>query len=280
VRKGKNRNCLQQGFSLVEILIVVLIMSIVMIALYDLFDANNKIHAMQQQVTTMNLRTRTAMAQMVTAIRTSGSNHVDAIRLDGQPFIPRADANAVRVVEDLPMDVWNTDCTPNTTGGNGSTFERCDANSDTDVADDNENENADGFINDYDEDVTFSLIDKNSLNITGPCTLSLEPCSIIKTQFADSTYCPNVTPGCQLCPGNCPATTSQVIATNIESLTFEYFLDTTASPMFQAAAPVTGNTRFDIKLVRITLNARTAGVDMTSGLPRRLELKSDVFLRN
>ena len=155
----------------------------------------------------------------------------------------------------------------------------CRVANDGDVADDDENENADGFINDFDEDVTFSLIDKNSLNITGPCTTSLEPCSLIKTQFADSTYCPNVTPGCQGC-GACPATTNQVIATNIESLTFEYFLDTTASPMFQATTPVTGNTRFDIKLVRITMNARTAGVDMTSGLPRRLQLKSDVFLRN
>jgi prepilin-type N-terminal cleavage/methylation domain-containing protein len=265
VNQEKKQTGLQQGFSLIEILVVVFIMSIVMIALYDLFDANNKIHALQQQVTTMHVRSRTAMAQMVTAIRTSGSNHVYAIRLDGQPFIARAEANAIRVVEDLPKDVWNTNCTPNTTGGNGSTFERCDKNPiDGDVADDDENENADGWINDYDEDVTFSLSGTD----------------LIKTQFADTTYCPNVTPGCQGCPGSCPATTSQIIATNIESLTFEYFLDTTADPLFQASTPVTGNTRFDIKLVRITMNSRTAGVDMNSGQPRRLQLRSDVFLRN
>jgi prepilin-type N-terminal cleavage/methylation domain-containing protein len=240
----------KNGFSLMEVLVVFLLVSIVLIALYDLFDTNIKIYNAQQQVTTMNYRTRTAMEQMVTAIRTAGSNNLNAINLGGQPFVAIAESNRIRVVEDLPMDS-NVD---------GDTFDRVDLNTDTDFADDNEDENADTYINDPYEDVTFSLSGTD----------------LIRTQYLDNTYCPNETPGCSLCPGECPPATDDVLTTDVESLTFEYFMGTSTV----MTAPVTGNDLYNIKMVRITIDAKTKHEDRLTGRNHTLQLKSDVYLRN
>src|SRR5262245_37107518 len=142
-------------------LITVLVMGIIVIGLYDLYDRSNKINAIQQQVITMNFRTRSAMEDMVTAIRTAGSNNQYAKKAGGNPFIARADTNAIRVLEDLPNDKWGASgaCTP---GADGDTFDRCDNTIvNSNFLDDNEDENADGWINDPYEDVTYSLSGTN-----------------------------------------------------------------------------------------------------------------------
>jgi prepilin-type N-terminal cleavage/methylation domain-containing protein len=252
--QNRNQESLERGFSLIELLVAILLTSVILIALYDLFDTNNKIFHAQQEVTTMNLRTRTAMAEMVTAIRTAGSNNLNAINLQGKPFVADAQADSIRVVEDLPKD----------SDGDGSTFDRTDRNTDLDFDDDDEDDNGDGYINDKDEDVTFSL---NGTNL-------------IKTQYVDDTYCPNQVPGCTLCPGTCPAATSEVLATDIDSLTFEYFINTAADPVSQVTPPVTGNDLYNISVVRITLNAKTHSNDRLTNRPHTLQLRSDVFLRN
>jgi len=254
VKERASENILERGFSLIELLVVVLLTSIILIALYDLFDTNNKISAAQQQVTTMNLRTRTAMAEMVTAIRTAGSNNLNAINLQGNPFIADAEADSIRVIEDLPQD----------TNGDGNTFDRNDLNTDLDFADDNEDDNGDGYINDKDEDVTFSLSGTD----------------LIKTQYVDDTYCPNQSPGCSLCPGTCPVSTSEVLANDIQSLTFEYYISTALDPVHQVTSPVTGNDLYNIKVVRVTINAQTHSNDRLTNRPHKLQLRSDVFLRN
>jgi prepilin-type N-terminal cleavage/methylation domain-containing protein len=249
-QQDEKKLMMTRGFSLIEVVVVLLLTSVIVIALYDLFDTNVKIFAIQQQVTTMNLRTRTAMEQIVTAIRTAGSNNLNAINLGGQPFIALAETNTIRVVSDLPLDA-NAD---------GDTFDRLDTNTDTDFADDNEDENADGYINDSREDLTFWL----------------DGSELIATDYLDDAYCPNQTPGCSLCPGTCPAATDEVLATDIDSLTFEYFT-TTAT---QIAAPVTGNDLYNIKMVRVTIDARTKHNNRLTGRPHTLQLKSDIFLRN
>ena len=243
----------ENGFSLIELLVSILIMSIIIIALYDLFDTNTKIYRAQEQVTTMNQRTRTAMEQMVSAIRMADSNSF-AINLGGKPGIAQADLNTIRVVEDLPYDA----------NGDGNTFDRNDLNGDGDYNDDNEDNNADGYINDPDEDVTFSLSGTN----------------LIKTQYIDTTYCPNVNPGCTLCPSSCPPATQQVLATNINSLTFQYYSTTNANPATEVTPPITGANRFNIKVIRVTLDAQTASKDRTTNSAHSLRLKSDIFLRN
>jgi len=244
----------QNGFSLIEMLISILIMSIIIIALYDLFDTNNKIYRAQEQVTTMNLRTRVAMEKMVTAIRTAGSNNLNAINLGGLPFIAQAEADTIRVVEDLPLDA----------NGDGNTFDRNDLNADSDFADDDEDNNADGYINDPNEDVTFSLSGTD----------------LIKTQYADETYCPNVAPGCSLCPAECPETTTEVLATDINSLTFQYYSTTDATPASEVTAPVTGADLYNIKVVRVTIDAQTHSNDRTTNRRRTMQLRSDIYLRN
>lgn len=239
----------QLGFSLIEALVVVLLTVIILIGLYDLMDTNQKIYNVQQDVSTMNLRTRTAVLQMVTAIRTAGSNNLNAQKLAGNPFIAIAEANRIRVVEDLPRDTGNGASPPG--APDGDTFDLNDFSSPANgSADDNENENADGFINDPNEDVTFSLSGTD----------------LVRTQFLDNSYC----------PGTCPPTAADILVNDIENLTFEYFSSTDSV----LPSPVMGNELFNIKLVRVTVNAKTHSLDRPSGQPHRLELKSDVFLRN
>src|SRR5262245_41897361 len=185
----------ESGFTLIEVLIVVLLTAIILIALLDLFDSNQKIYTAQQQVTSMNTSARTALERMVTSIRTAGSNNLNAVNLSGKPFIAVAETNRIRVVEDLPADSNN----------DGDTFDRNDINSDGDVGDDNEDENADAYINDPYEDVTYTLSSGN----------------LVRTQWLDNTYCPNGQPNCSNCPGSCPAQTADTMATSIEALTFE-----------------------------------------------------------
>ncbi len=232
---------MESGFTLIEALVVVLLTVIILIGLYDLMETNQKIYNVQQDITTMNLRTRTAVLQMVTAIRTAGSNNLFAANLTGNPFIAIAEANRIRVVEDLPRDI----------NGDGDTFDLLDFSSPANgSADDNENENGDGFVNDPLEDVTFSL------NGT----------DLIRTQYFDNSYCPS----------GCPATSDNILVNDIENLTFEYFSSTDSV----IPSPVTGNELFNIKLVRVTVNAKTNSLDRLTGQPHRLELKSDIFLRN
>jgi prepilin-type N-terminal cleavage/methylation domain-containing protein len=247
-----------RGFSLIEILITILLMSIILIGLYNLFDTNVKIYNAQQQVSTMDVRARTAMEQMVTAIRTAGSNNLYAIYLVDNPFIAVAKTDQIRVVEDLPHDNFDAACnaTPD-----GDTFDRCDTNTDTFFNADDEDENADGYINDSLEDVTFHVTSAG----------------LVRTEFLDDSYCPTSDDAaCIGCPADCPLPTDEVLDTNVDSLTFEYFTNTN-QPI---VTPVEGNNLFNIKLVRVTLDARTQSLDRITKQPHTIRLRSDVFLRN
>jgi hypothetical protein len=150
------------------------------------------------------------------------------------------------------------------TNGDGDTFDLIDGvapdAADTDWADDDEDENADGYINDPWEDVTFTLSGTD----------------LIRTDYLDSDYCPNTQANCSECPNADPASKSEILATDIESLTFEYFSETDTA----IAAPVTGDRRFDIKLVRVTINAKTRTADRLTKRPHTLQLRSDIFVRN
>lgn len=242
---------IELGFSLIEVLVVILLTVIILIGLYDLMETNQKIYNAQQDVTTMNLRTRTAVLQMVTAIRTAGSNNLNAFNLSGNPIIAIAESDRIRVVEDLPMDTGDGVDPPGPP--DGDTFDRNDLPSgsgDGDFADNDEDENGDGFINDPNEDVTFTL---NGTDLT-------------RTQYLDDFYCPS----------NCPGSSSDILTNDIESLTFEYYSDTaTLIPL-----PITGADLYTVKLVRVTVDAKTHSVDRLTGRPHKLELKSDIFLRN
>lgn len=264
----KTPDLLQRGFSLIEMLVVVLLTAIVMIAIYDIFDTNLKIFKVQQEITTMDLRVRSGMEQMVTAVRTGGSNNLNWVKLVGQnPFIKTAESNRIRVVEDLPNDAWRDSGAPGVTTcagtpADGDTFDRCDEDGNSNYAGDNEDENGDGYINDPYEDVTFSLSGTD----------------LIRTQYADATYCPNgeaICIGCDTLAD--PTPTVDVIATNIEGLTFEYFINTSTL----LTPPVTSDTDLlNIRMVRITLDARTESIDRPGQQPHRIQLKSDVYLRN
>ena len=249
-QKGEkvSRNGIQLGFSLIEALVVVLLTVIILVGLYDMLDTNQKIYNVQQDIATMNLRTRAAVLQMVTAIRTAGSNNLFAANLAGNAFIVTAEAHQIRVVEDLPKDTGDGADPPGAL--DGDTFDRNDFNGDSNYADDEEDENGDYHINDPFEDVTFFL---NGTDLT-------------RTQYVDGSYCPS----------SCPASSTDVLVNDIENLTFEYFSSTDSV----LPSPVTGAERFNIKLVRVTVDAKTHSVDRLTGMAHTLQLKSDIYLRN
>jgi hypothetical protein len=256
---------IEKGISLIEVLVVIALTAIIIVALYDAYDTNLKIYRIQQQTATMDMRTRTAMEEMVSAIRMAGSNNRTAINLAGRPFVAVAETNRIRVVEDLPKDIVSVGGNRNSGCSSGSpdgdTFDICDLNGDGNYLGDDENENSDSYINDDYEDVTFAL------NGT----------DLVRTQFADTTYDPNGTvscTGCESAPKH--PSVADVLADNIEAMTFEYFHDS-ATPI---SAPVTGNDLFNIRIVRVTLDARTSSPALPGGQPHRLRLRSNIYLRN
>ena len=262
--REKNRP-FEKGISIIEMLVVVALTAIIIVALYSAYDTNLKIYKVQQQTATMDMRTRTAMEEMVSAIRMAGSNNRAAMNLAGRPFIAVAEANRIRVIEDLPKDVVSVsgDKDSGCSGGatDGDTFDICDSNGDDNYLGDDEDENSDSYINDDNEDVTFSLSGSD----------------LVRTQFADSIYDPNGTVACIGCESKAKhPTVSDVLADNIESMTFEYFMNT-STPM---TAPVTGNHLFNIRIVRVTVDARTSSSELPAGQPHRIRLRSSIYLRN
>ncbi len=276
----------QKGFSLLEMIVVLLIGVAVMLGVYKILEENQKIFNSQQQVANLDHEVRSAMEIVVRTIRQAGSGKKS---LKGAPKLYRAEISKLRVLSDLPHDVHGSTAwtDANTPGPNGSTFDIADG-PDTDSpakagnADD-ENENGDVILNDYDEDVTI-MLDPD------PCLTS--PCSLIKREFSDTDPYPletgdagNGIPPVAVPAGaaNYPSPFDEVIADNILNLSFSYFVDSTEQLDWLTGSDpqrIDNENLNRIRIVRVTLVGQTKTVDRATGKYHTMQLSVDIDVRN
>jgi len=242
----------QNGYSLIEMLVSMVIGVMILIGLYDALDENQKVYRTQQQINTMTGQVRSAMDIMARTIRSAGNNR-RALRL--APSIYIAEADIIRILSDLPQD-YNAD---------GDTFDITPPGTG-----DDENENGDQQLNDPDEDIMF-LLDSNQL---------------IKRSFSDDPPVESgdggSLPGIDPDPNPLPPDESDIIlADNILELSFRYY---TAPPgetnANELAAPIDPASLNQIQIVRIRIVAQTESRDRQSGLFHTIDLQTEVELRN
>lgn len=276
----------QRGFTVIEMMVVVLLGIGMMMGLYKILEENQKIFNGQQQIANLDHETRSAMEIIVRSIRQAGSGKKS---LRGAPKLYTAEINKLRILTDLPQDVhgsaaWTNAATP---GPNGSTFDVADG-PDTDSpaipgnADD-ENENGDLVLNDYDEDVTFTL---------SPDACAEPPCQLIKREFSDTDPYPlevgdagNSIPAVPVPTGaaNYPAPFDEVLADNMLELMFEYFVDSATRIDWQPGsnpASVGSEDLNRIRIVRVTLVGQSNNKDRATGRYHTIQLSVDVNVRN
>ncbi|MCI0415518.1 hypothetical protein L0222_22315 [bacterium] len=262
----------QSGYTLVEVLVLIVLGLMVIVGLYQILDQHAKVHKAQQEITVMNHQVRAAMETVVRTIRSAGSNKP---ALERVPRVYIAEENRIRLISDLPQDFHDPadldgdGFTCDDTDGDTFSITDCDA-SGTAGDGNNENENADGLLNDEYEDVAFFL-DNNQL---------------ILRQFSDD-------PGLETAPsGNFfrppisitpdpPALSDDVLAQDVLELSFRYFVDSnTELTMSGSPSAVADSDLHNIKLVQIKMIGRTRNRDLSGGRFHTIELTSNVELRN
>jgi len=276
----------QKGFTLLEMIVVVTLGVAMMLGMYKILEENQKIYNGQQQIANLDHETRSAMEIIVRSIRQAGSGKKS---LRGAPKLYTAEFNKLRILTDLPHDVHGSSVWTNadTPGPNGSTFDVADG-PDTDSpaiagnADD-ENENGDLILNDYDEDITFTLS-------PDPCTDP--PCRLIKREFSDTDTYPlevgdsgNNIPAVPVPAGaaDYPTPFDEVIADNILDLTFQYFVDSTQPLDWQTGSDpkrIDDDDLNRIRIVRVTMVGRSNNKDRATGKYHTIQLSVDVDVRN
>ncbi len=261
----------ENGYTVVELLVLIVLGSLVMIGLYQILDQHTKVHKAQQEITVMNHQVRAAMETVVRTIRSAGSNKRALQRV---PRVYIAEENRIRLISDLPQDhhdpadLDSDGLTCSDTDGDTFSVTDCDASGTAGDGND-ENENGDGLLNDDYEDVAF-LLDNNQ---------------IILRQFSDD-------PGLESAPANFyrppisiapdpPGLSDEILAQDILELTFRYFIDSnTELTMSGSPAAVADSNLHNIKLVKIKMIGRTRNRDLSGGRFHTIELASNVELRN
>ena len=72
--KGKSKRGCDQGFTLLELLVVILILGVVMAGVYSVYTSQQKSFLIQEDVAEMQQNLRAAMFSMVREIRLAGCN--------------------------------------------------------------------------------------------------------------------------------------------------------------------------------------------------------------
>ena len=125
--KGLRKTGCDQGFTLLEVLVVILILGIVMAGVYSVYTSQQKSFLIQEDVAEMQQNLRAAMFTMVREIRLAGCNPTGKA-IAG---IVTADANTISVTMDISGNNPNVDP-------------------------------PDGGIGNANEDVSYALIDTDS----------------------------------------------------------------------------------------------------------------------
>lgn len=114
-----------QGFTIIELLLVMVISSVVMIGIWNTFQFQHRSYALQRQIVAMEQNLRAGMEFMSTEIRIAGYDPNGSA--DAGIVMANSDLNTIRITMDI--------------------------NNDADT------ENYDGDINDKNEDITYALYD-------------------------------------------------------------------------------------------------------------------------
>jgi type IV pilus assembly protein PilW len=126
--KGKSRSGCDQGFTLLELLVVILILSVVMAGVYSVYTSQQKSFLIQEDVAEMQQNLRAAMFTMVREIRLAGCNPTGKANAG----IVTANANTISVTMDICGNNPNVDPPDGDTGDldEAVTYALTDADSD------------------------------------------------------------------------------------------------------------------------------------------------------
>ena len=131
----------QNGFTLIEILIALAIAGVVMAGVYSAYYSQQKSYVTQEQVVAMQQNLRAAMYYMEREIRMAGCDPTENAGAE----IKTADTDTIRFTLDI-------------TGGES---DGKDNDNDGSVDEEDEKRFSDGFCDDTNEDITYSLADND-----------------------------------------------------------------------------------------------------------------------
>jgi len=138
----KNQKWLtDQGFTLIEILLALAISGVVMAGVYSAYYSQQKSYVTQEQVVAMQQNLRAAMYYMEREIRMAGCDPTENAGAE----IKTADTDTIRFTLDI-------------TGGES---DGKDNDNDGSVDEEDEKRFSDGFCDDTNEDITYSLADND-----------------------------------------------------------------------------------------------------------------------
>ena len=147
-----------KGFTLIEVLLAMAIAGIVMGSIYSIYYSQQKSYIAQEQAVAMQQNLRAAMFYMTREIRMAGCDPTD----NAGAGIQTANTNSIRFTLDI-------------TGGES---DGKDNDNDGSVDEADENKFSDGFCDDTNEDITYSLYTADGIQKLGrksPSTANNQP---------------------------------------------------------------------------------------------------------
>lgn len=254
-----------QGFSLVEVLVSLLLNVVILGAIYTTLITSQRLYISEEEGIDMQQEARVAMDIMVRDIRRAGSDPLQVAFSGGSAYLPSAEPNFIRILADLPQDE----------NGDGDNIDSDDANGNN-VWDDGENENGDGVLNDEDEDVTFCLAPHDgALAPTGA-----GPWTLVKRV-----------------PDGAGGTEEIPLCANVTDLEYRYILKTNAGNPNQDTLPLSFNDRWNgaagaavnsssyttnqrlITRVLVRFSVRSSNPDRVKNEYETITLQEDIDLR-
>jgi prepilin-type N-terminal cleavage/methylation domain-containing protein len=250
---NQKRNIGRAGFTLIEVMVSLVIFSLVMVTVYDIYNNSAKAFFSQENAVQMNQEARTTLELMTYEIRMAGYNGT------GEPTQPSAvDLGFLHDAgnDDLDTDKTSIHFTMDTTGGEGTTADE-DSDGRSGSAD---NAESDGWIGDNDavytdnnEDVAYYL--------SG-------------TSLWRRTFDPRV---------GAASSDARVVLENVTDLTFRYFsgeVDAAGDPVELLDFPLDENDRADVRSVEIALTVDSHKKDPLSKQLRNTTLVQRIQVRN
>jgi type IV pilus assembly protein PilW len=217
--KGQRKMRRDQGFTLLELLVVILILGVVMAGVYSVYSSQQKSFLIQEDVAEMQQNLRTAMFAMVKEIRLAGCNPTGKATAG----IVTANANSITITMDISGNNPNVDPPDGDTGDPNETVTYALMDTDGDGTNDSLGRNPGGGLQPVAsniEVINFVYLDGNG-NITADLTQirSVQLAVVVRTEnpsagYTDTDSCTNLQ-GTVVLPAPGDAFRRKVFATTI-----------------------------------------------------------------